>query len=34
MGGNDYKEGTTGHDNKEWKGKRWKGRDLGDGSLF
>lgn len=38
-GGNEYKEGTTGCDNKEWKGKRVKGelsrcQDLGDGPLF
>ena len=38
-GGNEYKEGTTGHDNRKWKGKRRKGelsrrQDLGDGPLF
>lgn len=37
--GNEYKEGTTGRDNREWKGKRIKGelsrrQDLGDGPLF
>ncbi|OJJ78544.1 uncharacterized protein ASPGLDRAFT_53541 [Aspergillus glaucus CBS 516.65] len=38
-GGNEYKEGTTGHDNRVWKGKMRKGelsrrQDLGDGPLF
>ena len=37
-GGNEYKEGTMGHDNRQWKGKRRKGelsrcQDLGDGPL-
>ena len=36
---NIVKEGTTGRDNREWKGKRIKGelsrrQDLGDGPLF